>query len=157
MAQVLGVSRSMLHLIEKGKRSMKSDANFRLACLLDHEKEGSERLPVALLSDDEISKKLAFELDYLVKLKRDLVMLEKVLVPSMKRQSGMAKLLNTVTQNPELFPLSDRWKEMVELDVQSEKATRLKQEYWTVRKKIAQSESFIQFLKNPDNQYFSFR
>jgi transcriptional regulator with XRE-family HTH domain len=155
LAQVLGVSRSMLHLIETGKRSMKADASFRLACLLNHEQEGGELLPVTLLSDDEISTKLAFESDYLAKLKRDLLALEKVLGPSVKRQSGMVKLLTAVTQNPELFPLSPRWKEMAELDVQTEKATRLRQDYWTVRKKIAQSEALLQFLKNPDNQYFS--
>jgi len=72
-----------------------------------------------------------------------------------RRQAGLAKLSSLTARNPELFPLSIAWKEMIFSELQMERARSAKKDYLSIQKKIVQKQALIQFLKNPDNQYFS--
>ena len=60
LSHVLGLSRSMLHKIETGRRSMNTKGNFRLAFLLDHEDKDDAPTKVRLVENDELEKQLDF-------------------------------------------------------------------------------------------------
>lgn len=157
LSLVLGISRSMLQKVETGQRSMNTKANFRLAFLLDHELKDDGPNQVRLIDNNEVEKQLEQETEHLLQLQADLEEAKKAIEPQIRRQAGLAKLGSLTAQNPELFPLSEAWKEMIDSELQMEKAITAKKEFRSLQKKVVQKEAWIQFLKNPDNQYFSFR
>lgn len=157
LSQVLGLSRSMLQKVETGQRSMNTKANFRLAFLLDHEDRDDVPTQVWLIENNEVKKQLEQETEHLHQLQADLEAAKKAIEPQIRRQAGLAKLGSLTAQNPELFPLSEAWKEMISSELEMEKAVTARKEFRSLQKKIVQKEAWIQFLKNPDNQYFSIR
>jgi hypothetical protein len=110
-----------------------------------------------MIDNNEVQKQLEQETEHLLQLQADLEDAKKAIEPQIRRQAGLAKLGSLTAQNPELFPLSEAWKEMIGSELQMEKAITAKKEFRSLQKKVVQKEAWIQFLKNPDNQYFSFR
>jgi len=155
LSHVLGSSGSMLHKIETGLRSMNTTGNFRLAYLLEHEDKTDVPIQVRLIENQEVEKQLEFETESLARLHTELKDVKKSMEMHIRRQAGLAKLSSLTAQNPELFPLSNAWKEMIFSELQMERARTNKKDFLSIQKKIVQKEAWIQFLKNPDNQYFS--
>ena len=155
LSYVLGLSRSMLHKIESGPRSMNTIGNFRLAYLLEHEDKTDVPIQVRLNDKQEVEKQIEHETESLARLQAELEAVKKAMEPEIRRQAGLAKLSSLTAQNPELFPLSNAWKEMIFSELRMERALTAKRDFLSIQKKIVQKEAWIQFLKNPDNQYFS--
>jgi len=155
LSHVLGLSRSMLQKIENGQRSMNTKANFRLAFLLDHEDKDDLPTKIRLIENDEMAKQLEKETEQLRQLQSEREAVRKAIGPGIKRQAGLLKLAHLTAQKPELFPVTEAWKEMITSELQMEKSITAKKEFCSLQKKIVQKEAWIQFLKNPDNQYFS--
>ena len=155
LSHVLGSSGSMLHKIETGLRSMNTTGNFRLAYLLKHEDKTDVPIQVRLIDKQEVEKQLEHETESLSRLQAELELVKKAMGPEIRRQAGLAKLISLTAQNPELFPLSNAWKEMIFSELRMERALTAKREFLSIQKKILQKEAWIQFLKNPNNQYFS--
>jgi hypothetical protein len=133
---------------------MNTKANFRLAFLLDHEEKVDAPTQVRLVENDEVRKELEKETEQLQQLQAELEAVRKAIGPGIKRQAGLAKLSSLTAQNPELFPVTEAWKEMISSELQMEKSITAKKEFYSLQKKIVQKDAWIQFLKNPDNQYF---
>lgn len=155
ISHVLGLSRSMLQKIESGPRSMNTTGNFRLAYLLGNEDKTIVPIQVRLVDNQEVEKQIEHETESLLRLKVELEAVKKTMEPEIRRQAGLAKLSRITAQNPQLFPLSENWREMISSELKLEKAITAKREFRAIQKKIVQKEAWIQFLKNPDNQYFS--
>ena len=155
LSHVLGSSGSMLNKIEIGLRSMNTSGNFRLAYLLEHENKNDVPIQVRLIEKQELEKQIEDETEILHRLHAELEIVKKAIEPEIRRQAGLAKLSSLTAKNPELFPLSDAWKEMISSELRKERSITAKKEFRSLQKKIVQKEAWIQFLKNPDNQYFS--
>jgi hypothetical protein len=132
---------------------MNTKGNFRLAYLLNHEEKNDAPTKVRLVENDELAKQLEKETEQLQQLQAELEAVRKAIGPGIKRQAGLAKLSSLTAQNPELFPVTEAWKEMISSELQVEKSITAKKEFRSLQKKIVQKEAWIQFLKNPDNKY----
>jgi hypothetical protein len=134
---------------------MNTIGNFRLAYLLEHEDKTVVPIQVRLKDKQEVEKQIEHESEILHRLQAELEAVKKAMEPEIRRQVGLAKLSSLTAQNPELFPLSEAWKKMISSELRMKRATTAKKEFRSLQKNIIQKEAWIQFLKNPDNQYFS--
>ena len=134
---------------------MNTIGNFRLAYLLEHVDKTVVPIQVRLIDKQEVEKQIEHESEILHRLQAELEAVKKAMEPEIRRQVGLAKLSSLTAQNPELFPLSEAWKKMISSELRMKRATTAKKEFRSLQKNIIQKEAWIQFLKNPDNQYFS--
>lgn len=137
LSYVLGVSRSMLHKIESGPRSMNTTGNFRLAYLLEHENKNDVPIQVRLIEKQELEKQIEDKTEILHRLHAELEIIKKAIEPEIRRQAGLAKLSSLTAKNPELFPLSDAWKEMISSELRMERAITAKKEFRSLQKKCS--------------------